>query len=237
MDAYDLSGACAGIESFLDVLNNWYIRRSRDRFWGTGGEDGAASQDAFDTLGTVLEVLCRVAAPLLPLVTEAVWRGLTGADGTDASVHLADWPVASALPCDPTLVADMDRVREVCSAAHSIRKARGLRARLPLASLTVAAPDADRLAPYLDLIKDEVNVKSVTLTDGRGPVRVPAAGGGVQGGGAPAGARDPGRRRGRPGAATGRSTRTDGPGSATPSSNPASSSCESTPSTSRPPGR
>ncbi len=164
MDTYDLSGACAGIESFLDALNNWYIRRSRDRFWGTGGEDGAASQDAFDTLGTVLEVLCRVAAPLLPLVTEAVWRGLTGADGTDASVHLADWPVASALPCDPTLVADMDRVREVCSAAHSIRKARGLRARLPLASLTVAAPDADRLAPYLDLIKDEVNVKTVTLT-------------------------------------------------------------------------
>ena len=91
----------------------------------------AASQDAFDTLATVLEVLCRVAAPLLPLVTEAVWRGLTGADGTDASVHLADWPDASALPCDPDLVADMDRVREVCSAAHSIRKAKGLRARLP----------------------------------------------------------------------------------------------------------
>ncbi len=165
MEIYDLSGACAGIESFLDVLNNWYIRRSRDRFWGTGSEDGATSQDAFDTLGTVLEVLCRVAAPLLPLVTEAVWRGLTGAAGTDASVHLADWPAPSSLPADPHLVADMDWVREVCSAAHSIRKARGLRARLPLADLTVAAPDAERLAPYLDLIKDEVNVKSVTLTE------------------------------------------------------------------------
>jgi isoleucyl-tRNA synthetase len=164
MDGYDLTGACAGIESFLDALNNWYIRRSRDRFWGTGGEDGAATQDAFDTLGTILEVLCRVAAPLLPLVTEAVWRGLTGADGTDASVHLADWPAASSLPSDLDLVADMDRVREVCSAAHSIRKASGLRARLPLAGLTVAAPDASRLAPYVDLIKDEVNVKTVTLT-------------------------------------------------------------------------
>jgi isoleucyl-tRNA synthetase len=165
MDSYDLSGACAGIEAFLDALNNWYIRRSRDRFWGTGSEDGATSQDAFDTLGTVLEVLCRAAAPLLPLVTESVWRGLTGAEGTDDSVHLADWPSASSLPSDPELVADMDWVREVCSAAHSVRKARGLRARLPLADLTVAAPDAPRLARYVDLIKDEVNVKSVTLTE------------------------------------------------------------------------
>jgi isoleucyl-tRNA synthetase len=160
MDAYDLSGACEAVGSFLDVLTNWYIRRSRDRFWGTSGS-GGDSQDAFDTLATVLEVLCRTAAPLLPLVTESVWRGLTGSAD---SVHLADWPSASSLPADPELVATMDRVREVCSAAHSVRKARGLRARLPLASLTVAAPDADRLGPFKELIEDEVNVKDVQLT-------------------------------------------------------------------------
>jgi isoleucyl-tRNA synthetase len=165
MQVYDLSGACAGIEAFLDALNNWYIRRSRDRFWGTGSGDEASSQDAFDTLGTVLEVVCRVAAPLLPLTTEAVWRGLTGSDSPDASVHLADWPAASSLPSDPDLVRDMDRVRDVCSAGHSIRKARGLRARLPLAGLTVAAPDAVRLNPYLELIADELNVKEVGLTE------------------------------------------------------------------------
>jgi isoleucyl-tRNA synthetase len=165
MEVYDLSGACAGIEAFLDVLNNWYIRRSRDRFWGTGSGDEISSQDAFDTLGTILEVVCRVAAPLLPLVTEAVWRGLTGADTPDSSVHLADWPDASSLPSDADLVRDMDRVRDVCSAAHSIRKARGLRARLPLAGLTVAAPDADRLSPYVELIADELNVKTVVLTE------------------------------------------------------------------------
>jgi len=180
LDAYDLSGACAAVEDFLDVLTNWYIRRSRDRFWGSGGEE-AASQDAFDTLATVLEVTCRVTAPLLPLVSEAVWQGLTGSDpagaegaasragaveaGPPRSVHLADWPTASSLPVDSALVADMDRVRDVCSAAHSIRKANGLRARLPLAGLTVAAPDAERLAPYIDLIADEVNVKTVTPTD------------------------------------------------------------------------
>src|SRR6202011_848389 len=74
------------------------------------------------------------------------------------------WPHASLLPADPELVATMDRVREVCSAAHSVRKAQGLRARLPLATLTVAAPDAEALAPFQDLIADEVNVKQVKLT-------------------------------------------------------------------------
>ncbi len=175
MDAYDLSGACGAIESFLDALTNWYIRRSRDRFWGTAAGSGSGSgdqQDAFDTLAAVLEVLCRTAAPLLPLVTESVWRDLTGAEAGD-SVHLADWPSADALPADPQLVRTMDRVRDVCSAAHSIRKARGLRARLPLASLTVAAPDAEELAPFEDLIRDEVNVKSVRLTSQVGKVADP----------------------------------------------------------------
>ena len=86
MDAYDLFGACASVRAFLDVLTNWYIRRSRDRFW-------AAEQDAFDTLHTALHVLTRVAAPLLPLVTEEVYRGLTG----EPSVHLTDWPDAPTL--------------------------------------------------------------------------------------------------------------------------------------------
>ncbi|MBO0730167.1 MAG: isoleucine--tRNA ligase, partial [Acidimicrobiaceae bacterium] len=163
MDRLELSGACDAIEGFLDALTNWYIRRSRDRFWGTSGQPGASddTQDAFDTLGTVLEVLCRVAAPLLPMLTESVWQGLTAS----RSVHLADWPDSSSLPADPALVATMDRVRDVCSAAHSVRKAQGLRARLPLARLTVAAPDAADLAPYRELIADEVNVKEVVLTD------------------------------------------------------------------------
>ncbi|MHB1928754.1 MAG: isoleucine--tRNA ligase [Acidimicrobiales bacterium] len=159
LDAYDLSGACAQVESFLDALTNWYIRRSRDRFWGTSGA-GLDTAAAFDTLGTVLEVLCRVAAPLLPMVTEAIWRGLTGG----RSVHLTDWPAPAELPADPALVAAMDRVRDVCSAAHSVRKAAGRRARLPLRTLVVAAADAGRLEPFVDLVRNEVNVKEVVLT-------------------------------------------------------------------------
>ncbi|HEV2781974.1 MAG TPA: isoleucine--tRNA ligase [Actinophytocola sp.] len=153
LDAYDVSGACQTVREYLEVLTNWYVRRSRDRFW-------AGEVDAIDTLHTVLEVVSRVAAPLLPLTTETVWRGLTG----ERSVHLADWPAAADLPADDALVAAMDRVRQVCSAALSLRKTARLRVRLPLARLVVAAADAPVLEPFVALISDEVNVKAVELT-------------------------------------------------------------------------
>jgi isoleucyl-tRNA synthetase len=156
MDVYDISGACQSVRSFLDALTNWYVRRSRDRFWS--GDTGA-----FDTLYAVLETLCRVMAPLAPLTAEEVWRGLTG----ERSVHLADWPKVEEFPADDPLVATMDAVRDVCSAALSLRKAKGLRVRLPLAALTVAAPAATELRPFADLVADEVNVKAVTFTDDR----------------------------------------------------------------------
>jgi isoleucyl-tRNA synthetase len=158
MDAYDISGACAEVAQYLDALTNWYVRRSRPRFW-----EGDAA--AFDTLALVLEVVCRTIAPLLPLVADEVWAGLTGGE----SVHHADWPSAELLPADPVLVAAMDRAREVCSAASSVRKAQGLRVRLPLASLTVAAPDAGDLQPFRGLIADEVNVREVRLTADSAP--------------------------------------------------------------------
>jgi isoleucyl-tRNA synthetase len=100
-----------------------------------------------------------VAAPLLPMVTEEVWRGLTGG----RSVHLEDWPATADLPADDALLSTMDRVRDVCSAALSLRESKRLRVRLPLASLTVAVPDAADLEPFADLIADEVNVKQVRL--------------------------------------------------------------------------
>src|SRR6202020_1108155 len=83
----------------------------------------AVTGQAFDTLYTALEVTCRVTAPLLPLVTEEIWRGLTG----DRSVHLADWPDVSALPSDPGLVNAMDRTREVCSGAAALHEGGGVR--------------------------------------------------------------------------------------------------------------
>ncbi|HEY8588698.1 MAG TPA: isoleucine--tRNA ligase, partial [Naasia sp.] len=154
LDALDASTAANRLRDFADVLTNWYVRRSRDRFW-------SGDADAFDTLFTVLETLVRVAAPLLPLATEKIWRGLTGG----RSVHLTDWPVGDAFPADPQLVEDMDRIRSITSSALALRKQSGLRVRLPLAGLTVVAPGADRLAAFEALLRDELNLKGVTLTD------------------------------------------------------------------------
>jgi isoleucyl-tRNA synthetase len=162
MVAYDLAGACADITGYLDALNNWYIRRSRDRFWAPGAVDVAADKrDAFDTLYTVLHTLTRVVAPLLPFVAEEIYGGLT--DST--SVHLADWPATTALPSDDALVAAMDRVRDVCSTALRLREDTGLRVRLPLATVVVAGPDSHTLESLRHLVADEVNVKDVVLTD------------------------------------------------------------------------
>ncbi len=153
MDVYDIAGACERVRDHAEALTNWYVRRSRERFW-------AGDADAVDTLHTVLEVTARVAAPLLPLTTERIWQGLTG----DRSVHLADWPAGDLLPHDPALVTAMDRVRQVASSTLSLRKSAGLRVRLPLARLTVAAADAESLRPFTDILRDEVNVKEVVLS-------------------------------------------------------------------------
>ncbi len=154
MDVYDLFGACESVTTFLDTLTNWYIRRSRDRFW-------AGEQDAIDTLHTALVTLCQVAAPLLPLVTEHVHTGLLG---DDTSVHLGDWPTADVFPRDADLHAGMAQVRDACSTLLSLRKAEGLRVRLPLAKAVVATPDAASMAPHIEILRDELNVKDVELT-------------------------------------------------------------------------
>ena len=167
MDVYDIAGACAELRAYLEVLTNWYVRRSRQRFWD--GDD-----DAIDTLHTVLETVCRVAAPLLPLTTEQIWRGLTG----ERSVHLCDWPAVAgpeALPADDELVAAMDEAREVASVALSLRKGAKLRVRQPLAALTVASPSHDKLQQFAGLLADEVNVRSVQIgpvDEGSGDARV-----------------------------------------------------------------
>ncbi len=161
LDTYDVASACESVRGFLDVLSNWYIRRSRDRFWDTANTASESRDNAFDTLYTTLEVVTRVTAPLLPFTTEEIWRGLTGA----RSVHLTDWPDASDLPEDDDLVVAMDRAREICSVAAGLRKAGGLRNRLPLADLTVVTNDTAALEPFGAIVAEEVNVRTVTLVD------------------------------------------------------------------------
>jgi isoleucyl-tRNA synthetase len=155
-EALDSPLASAKLRDFADVLTNWYVRRSRDRFWSGVGENGE-NAEAFDTLYTVLETFTRLAAPMLPLVTERIWKDLTGG----RSVHLTDWPDAEEFPADQALVTAMDQIRTVSSVALSLRKKAGLRVRLPLSKLTVVAPDAAGLERFDAIIRDELNVKAV----------------------------------------------------------------------------
>ncbi len=157
LDEYDIAAACQTIQAFLGALNNWYIRRSRDRFWKSE-KDGDKVQ-AYNTLYTVLHTLTKVAAPFLPLLTEEVYRGLTG----ELSVHLSDWPDPALFPQERKLVAEMDRVREICSVALSIREANNLRTRLPLKSLTVAGEGLEAARDFAEIIRDEINVKEVRV--------------------------------------------------------------------------
>ena len=157
MDAYDLFGSCQKVRDFLDVLTNWYVRRSRTRFW-------EGDVDAIDTLHTVLSVFTRVTSPLLPFISEAIYTGMNADGEAPGSVHLTDWPSVDELPADDELVSTMDLVRQVCSATLSVRKAHQRRVRLPLQSLTVAVPDAERLDAFTGVIAQEVNVRDVNLT-------------------------------------------------------------------------
>ncbi|WP_036966519.1 isoleucine--tRNA ligase [Promicromonospora kroppenstedtii] len=159
LDTYDIAGACDSVRQYLDALTNWYVRTQRDRFW-------AEDADAFDTLSTALEVLCRVMAPLAPLLTEEVWRGLTG----ERSVHLTDWPSLApgsregeVLVADDALVAAVESARAVVSQTLALRKANKLRVRQPLRSLVVAVADPDGVAPFTGLLETELNVKEVRL--------------------------------------------------------------------------
>ena len=149
LDEYKPDTAIKEFVRFLDVLNNWYIRRGRARFWDE-------EQDAFDTLYTVLTVFCRTLAPFAPFVSEYIYRNLTG----DESVHLTAFPTADIT--DEKIVEDMRRVQMIVSVGKQLREQHKLRNRLPLNSLTVAGVN---MPEYADIIKDELNVKSVMFNE------------------------------------------------------------------------
>jgi isoleucyl-tRNA synthetase len=163
LEEFDATNASSHLRDFADVLTNWYVRRSRDRFW-SGVQEVAGHRvggEAFDTLYTVLETFARLCAPFLPMVTERLWKGLTGG----RSVHLTDWPDAGRFPADPALVAAMDRIRAVTSTALSLRKRAGLRVRLPLPSLTVITGNAAGLTAFSDVVREELNVKEIRFDE------------------------------------------------------------------------
>ena len=148
LDEYKPDAAIKEFVRFLDILNNWYIRRSRERFWD---ED----VDAFNTLHYVLTTVCKCLAPFAPFISEYIYKNLTGAE----SVHLQSFPVAT--DTDDAIVHDMRRVQSVVSVGKQLREQYKLRNRLPISKITIAGSD---LHAYVDIIADELNAKHIDFT-------------------------------------------------------------------------
>ncbi|MDQ0059421.1 isoleucyl-tRNA synthetase [Paenibacillus harenae] len=157
LEVNDFLNPAKSIETFVDELSNWYIRRSRDRFWGSG-----LSQDkiaAYQTLQSVLLTLSRVIAPYAPLLAEDVYGNLGGS----GSVHLADYPQADESAIDETLERDMESAKQIVELARNVRNETGIKTRQPLSELIVSLDREFDVAGYEDIVKDEINVKTITI--------------------------------------------------------------------------
>ncbi len=155
MEVYDLVKAVKPVNTFVDDLSNWYIRRSRRRFWKS--ENDQDKEQAYSTLWTVLVTLSKVMAPFCPFIAEEMFKNLTG----EESVHLADFPISDDQMIDGTLSEKMKAVRKVIELGLSIRADKGIKVRQPLASAFVSINDVELEKQFLELVADELNVKEV----------------------------------------------------------------------------
>ena len=161
MDAYDNYEACKQLNAFVDGLSNWYVRRSRDRFWAAD-KQSPEKLDAYWTLYECLLTTCKLIAPFTPFIAETIWQNL-GAN-IEQSVHLCDFPTGDAAMVDETLSAQMKLLREIASLGLSARMANKLKVRQPLAKVEVILSDATHqkwLQEHNELLRDELNVKQI----------------------------------------------------------------------------
>jgi len=152
MDAYNIPDALSPILPFLDDASNWYVRRSRRRFWRS--EDDGDKSDAYRTLHYVLVRLSYLLAPFTPFLAEELYHNLTG---DDESIHLKDWLPAGAV--DEQIIAEMKAVRDVINDGLSQRASQGVKVRQPLLKLSMNQTDYQQLKPYEDVICEELNIK------------------------------------------------------------------------------
>lgn len=153
MDGYDIPNALKPILPFIEDASNWYVRRSRRRFWKSG--DDSDKNNAYRTLHYVLVQLAQVLAPFTPFLAEELYQKLTGGE----SVHLLDWPVGGHV--NKLVVDDMEKVRDYVNQGLSIRAKERLKVRQPLASVTV--PSLGEFVDFKEILIDELNVKDVLI--------------------------------------------------------------------------
>jgi isoleucyl-tRNA synthetase len=168
LDAYDVTTAARLLEEFLDDLTNWYIRRSRDRFWAGAGAE-AQKESAYQALYEVLTTVAKLIAPFTPFVAEVVHRHLVrsqkdAGDTAPESIHLEDWPEPPGSRADEGLEAGISAVQRIVKLGHAARNTHSLKTRQPLAAVTLVTADeglAGLVTPYDDLLRDELNVREI----------------------------------------------------------------------------
>ncbi|PIR54826.1 isoleucine--tRNA ligase [Candidatus Peregrinibacteria bacterium CG10_big_fil_rev_8_21_14_0_10_36_19] len=160
MGEYNLTKATRPLVDFVDNLSNWYIRRSRRRFWKS--ENDGDKDQAYQTLYIVLVQFSKVLAPFMPFLADEIYQNLT----EEESVHLADWPVVETSLIDAQLNKEIHMVRMIVNLGHAVRANAKIKVRQPLSRVDVALPkdvDADSVHAYLDVILDELNVKNLSF--------------------------------------------------------------------------
>ncbi len=164
LDKYRIPEAAAALEDFVDEMSNWYVRRSRERFWAKGMEQDKIN--AYMTLYTALATICKAAAPMIPFMTEDIYQNLVRSIDGDApeSIHLCDFPVAEEKYIDKKLEEDMAELRDAVTMGHACREDAGIKNRQPVSRMYIKA-DYKLDDFYTDIIRGELNVKEVVFTD------------------------------------------------------------------------
>ncbi|MGN0161197.1 MAG: isoleucine--tRNA ligase [Lachnospiraceae bacterium] len=164
LENYKITEAARAMEDFVDELSNWYVRRSRERFWAKGMEQDKIN--AYMTLYTTLVTLAKTAAPMIPFMTEDIYQNLVKSVDANApeSIHLCDYPVANEAWIDPELEKSMEEVLNIVVVGRACRNAANIKNRQPIGNMFIKAES--RLSEFfLDIIRDELNVKSVEFRD------------------------------------------------------------------------
>ncbi|MGN0154197.1 MAG: isoleucine--tRNA ligase [Lachnospiraceae bacterium] len=164
LGTYKIPEATRSLSEFVDDMSNWYVRRSRDRFWAKGMEQDKIN--AYMTLYTALVQVCKAAAPMIPFMTEDIYQNLVANLDKTApkSIHLCDFPVADETAIDAELEADMDEVLKIVVSGRAARNAANIKNRQPIGNMYVKAPK-ELSQFFVEIIEDELNVKTVTFKE------------------------------------------------------------------------
>ena len=164
LDKYRIPEAAKVLQDFVEDMSNWYVRRSRERFWAKGMEQDKIN--AYMTLYTALVTICKAAAPMVPFMTEEIYQNLVRSNDATApeSIHLCDYPTVDAAHIDKDLEKNMEEVLSAVNMGHACREDASVKNRQPLSRMYIKA-DFELDAFYTSIIKDELNVKEVVFTD------------------------------------------------------------------------